>query len=401
MQLPRGNAKSTLWAAVGLWAVADLPDAPQVPLVATNMGQAMRTLLGPAKRMVRLNPELERRLIVYSGNQLRLWSAWNDGELIPLPASVDRLQGLNPSLALVDEAQTVDPEVFTAVEQGAGKRAASLVLAIGTPAPDAQGSALFTLRERALGGAKMAWVEHAAEAGCALDDRSQWARANPGLVAGFLLADQLETELTTVPEAAFRMYRLGQWTEHTEAGWLPAGSWDACPLVEAPPAGTEVVLGLAGTWASSVAVVGATLDGAVFLAWHAETATDDELDQVMAQAWETWAVHGLVVQPRARAVLVRRWQEGGLAVEVWPARVDLDVSSSTDLRRAIIEGRVAHDHHPVLAAHVNALVGSSGPDGGLRLSAPDDGRDVDAARAMRMAWWRAVELADQPAPTIW
>src|SRR5262245_63790841 len=34
LQIPRGNAKSTTWAAVGLWAVCDADDAPQVPLVA-------------------------------------------------------------------------------------------------------------------------------------------------------------------------------------------------------------------------------------------------------------------------------------------------------------------------------------------------------------------------------
>src|SRR4051812_24224337 len=36
LQIPRGNAKSTLWAAVALWALCDDPDAPQVPLVGFN-----------------------------------------------------------------------------------------------------------------------------------------------------------------------------------------------------------------------------------------------------------------------------------------------------------------------------------------------------------------------------
>src|SRR5262245_30920500 len=40
LQIPRGNAKSTLWAAVGLWAVSDGEDTPQVPLVAFNGLQA-------------------------------------------------------------------------------------------------------------------------------------------------------------------------------------------------------------------------------------------------------------------------------------------------------------------------------------------------------------------------
>jgi phage terminase large subunit-like protein len=247
----------------------------------------------------------------------------------------------------------------------------------------------------------VAWVEYAADAGCPVADRAQWHKANPGLKAGFLHVDALEVELETVPEAAFRMYRLGQWVDYLEASWLPAGAWAACPHVDAPPEGAEVILGLAGTWSSSVALVGATLDGAVFLAWWAASATDDELETVLGEAWARWSVRSLVVAPRARATLVRRLSDGGFPVEVWPNAVDLDVSSSTELRRAIVEGRIAHDHDPTLDAHVSRMVGRAGPDGGLRLDGPADGVEVDAGRAMRMAWWRAVEAAESPAPAIY
>lgn len=402
LQIPRGNAKSTLWAAVGLWAVADFPDGPQVPLVAYNGLQADRTLLWPARRMVSTNPELAERLIVYSSTaHRRIWSPWNDGELFALPADENRLQGLNPSLALVDEAQTIDPAILHAIEQGAGKRTESLVLAIGTPAPDAQTSALFDLRRRVADGAAASWIEYAATPGCPIDDRREWRRANPGLRAGFLFPDVLEAELTNVPEAAFRMYRLGQWTDHTEAGWLPAGAWNACPVAEIPPDGTEIVLGLAGTWTSSVALVAATGDGSVFLAYSAETATDEDLEAVLAEAWARWNVIELVAAPRTRATLIRRLTDSGLAVFVWPHRTDLEAASSADFRRAIVEGRVPHDHHPILAEHVAALVAQAGPDGSLRLAGPADGRDVAAARAARMAWWRALESASSPAPAIY
>jgi phage terminase large subunit-like protein len=402
LQIPRGNAKSTLWSAVGLWALCDHDDSPQVPLVASTAGHALRTLFRPARTMIDLEPELSRRLVVYSSSSdRRIWSAWNDGELLPLPAHVDRLQGLNPTVALVDEAQTVPLDVQTAIAQGAGKRAASLVLSIGTPSPDGKASALFDLRTRAGEGARIAWIEYAAEPGCRVDDRREWRRANPGIAAGFLFVDVLEDELSTVPEAAFRMYRLGQWTDYTETGWLPPGAWDALPHVDVPPDGTEIVLGLAGTWTSSIALVGATLDGAVFLAWCSDSATDDDLEDTISAAWTRWTVRSLVVAPRTRAALVRRLTDGGLPLEVWPARLDLEVSSSTEFRRAIVEARIAHDHHPVLAEHVGAVVGTAGPDGSLRLGAPADGREVDAARAARMAWWRAVESAETPAPAIY
>ena len=93
LQIPRGNAKSTLWAAVGVWALCDSPDAPQVPLVAYNGAQAKRTLWRPASSMVRAHPDLAERVAVYSSTgDLRAWSAWNEGELLPLPANPERLQ---------------------------------------------------------------------------------------------------------------------------------------------------------------------------------------------------------------------------------------------------------------------------------------------------------------------
>jgi phage terminase large subunit-like protein len=304
-------------------------------------------------------------------------------------------------MALLDEAETVPPEVLSALIQGAGKRDSSTVLAIGTPHPGDDPSALFNLREQMGAGAKVAWVEYAADAGCAIDDRGQWRKANPGIAAGLLYPDALEAELAVVSEAEFRCYRLGQWVASTTASWLPAGAWDTCPLVDPPAEGAEVVLALAGTWTSSVAVVGATADGVLFVAWEAEMATDDELMGVFERAAARWRVLEVVVAPRQRANLLPRLVDAGLVVEVWPNRVDVEVSSSTEWRRAIIEGRVAHDHHPVLAKHVASSAARSTSDGSLRLVPGLDGAPVDAARAARMAWWRVVDPDASSVPAIY
>lgn len=407
LQIPRGNAKSTLWAAVGLWATCDEPFMPSVPLIAYNGLQAQRNLLRPLRGMLKLaDVELASRVRAYTANnERRVYCAWNEGELLPLPADVERLQGLNPSIALVDEAQTIPPDVLYAIAQGAGKRADSLVLAIGTPAPgrDARSSALFDMRERAAAGAPITWIEYAAAADSAIDDRDEWRRANPALDAGFLYWDVLEKELAgTVPESIFRCYRLGQWLDTMDAQWLPPGAWEACPDVGAPPDDTEIVLGIAGTYMSTVAIVGATLDGAIFLAFHADNATDEQINAMVDAAGERWAVREIVVAPRSRAALVRGWADAGYPLMVWPtARNDVEIASSGDFRRAIVDGQLAHDHAPIIGAHIAATVGTTTPDGQLRLDAPEDGADVDAARAARMAWWRAQEHADAPTPAIY
>ena len=115
---------------------------------------------------------------------------------------------------------------------------------------------------------------------------------------------------------------------------------------------------------------------------------------------QRWRVLEVVVAPRQRGDLVARLGES-LPVVVWPNRVDVEVASATEWRRAIVEGRVAHDHHPLLAEHVGASVAKSTTDGSLRLVPPDDGRPVDAARAARMAWWRALDVgARLEAPAV-
>jgi phage terminase large subunit-like protein len=402
LQIPRGNAKSTLWAAVGLWALCDHDDAPQIPLVGFNSIAVQGTLWRPIQRMVMLNPELDDRVRVFkSAQDRRAHCRWNGGELLPLPADVDRLQGLNPTVALVDEAQTVRPEVWTALLQGAGKRPESLVLAIGTPSPGGQDSALANLRAQA-GTGNVAWLEHAADPGCALDDRRQWRKANPGIAAGLLHVDQLERELSLVSEAEFRSYRLGQWVDAVVTDWLPVGAWEACPRVYAPLDGTTIIVGVAGTWQSTVAIVGATYEGGVFLIAAADRPSDGDIERTLAAAAVRWDVDRVIFQPHIRPNLVASLIRAGWGdIEVWPNSVEVDVQSSTEFRRAVVEGRLAHDHHPLLAEHVAATVARSTTTAGLRLGVGADGAPVDAALAARMAWWKANAVSTVARPGIW
>ncbi|HEY7009043.1 MAG TPA: hypothetical protein VH395_08895 [Jatrophihabitantaceae bacterium] len=406
LQIPKGNAKSTTWSAVGLWAVCDHEDSPEVPLLAGSKQHAERVMFRPMRRMIDLDRKakgpLAEHLVVYnSATDRRIWSAWNDGEAFALASDEDSIQGSNPTVALIDEAETLPPEVVNGMVLSGGKRERSLVLAIGTPKPGGQTSALYTLRTKAHEDASIRWIEFAADGGCAIDDRRQWRKANPAIAAGFLFEDALQNDLTLVSADEFRMYRLGQWLDVVLVTWLPAGAWEDCPQVDVPPDDTEIELALAGTWTSSIALVGCTLDGGVFVAWSADVATDDELFEILDAARERWSVVEVAVAPHTRPNLVLRLVDAGVPVWQWPNRTDIEVESSTEFRRAIVEGHLGHDHHPLLTQHVGALVGVPTADGSLRLSAPDKKTPVDTARAARMAWYRAREHADLGEPTIY
>lgn len=399
LQICRGNAKSTLIAALGLWALVTEEDSPQVPLVAYNARHAERTLFTPIKTMLRYSPQINDYVVVYNNQaDKRILSAWNNGELYPLPASEEALQGLNPTVGIVDEAQTVEDSTLWALRQGAGKRPRSLILAIGTPGPDHQ-SALYRMRELAANDAGVTWAEYSAPLDCDLNDRAAWHEANPALAAGILDLRVIEDEARAVAldhpgaRAMFRMYRLGHWVEGA-AGWLPPGCWEACPSADKLTDGTDVVLAVDGTYRRSTAIVLATVgDADLHFGWAAEQASDDEVRAVIDEAMARYNVVEIVHFPKVRSELLRHYEEeGDTELHPWKGFNAEEVTSANEFHRAVVEQRIRHDHNETLNEHMNNVHARITQDG-LRLTRPlDDGRWIDAAMAARMAWWRAIAL---------
>src|SRR5688572_25398894 len=66
---PRGNGKSTFGGALATWALYDDDEtgAPQVPIIATTIGQAIRSCYGVAASMVKKEPELLSRALIFTG----------------------------------------------------------------------------------------------------------------------------------------------------------------------------------------------------------------------------------------------------------------------------------------------------------------------------------------------
>ena len=267
--LPAGNGKTTLLAAIGLERICRGDDYVEVDVVATKQDQA-GLLVEAAKRMVEASPALVP-LCAFSSNTGTLDYRVTGSRLRAHPAKLSAVQGLNFSVAIVDEIGFASDDVVSSLIARVGKRPDAAVIGIGTPGLEP--NVMFRLRERAgeLEGVGFEYLEWAAPAGCAVTDRKAWRQANPALKAGFLRGRCVGDSGGVAARAdEFRVYHLGQWVAGSVGSWLPAGAWDACPQVDAPVDGTEVVLALAGTWTSSVAIVGATLDGALFVAWAAE-----------------------------------------------------------------------------------------------------------------------------------
>jgi phage terminase large subunit-like protein len=243
--IPRGNGKSSLAAALGLWALVDGPEGAQVPIVGGVAERQAEICFNIARRMVELDPELSERVQIF---QRRLYMPHHDASMFPLPADADTLLGANPTFTLVDELGVIDAEVFEAMRLASGKRSESTLLAIGTP-PREPDSIMRTLVEHGRRGddSTFALVEYSAPSTCAIADRKAWKKANPAL-GDFLYEDGMATEARTVRESTFRQFRLGQWVGQPDEAWMAAELWASCLGTETVPDGADVVLALDGSF---------------------------------------------------------------------------------------------------------------------------------------------------------
>jgi hypothetical protein len=178
--LPRGQGKTSLTAVLALHELVAGEDGAQVVVVATDERQA-GLCHRAAARMVELHPELDARIQVYAD---ALTVPARGSSLQVLPSVPKRLEGLDFTLAIVDEAGRVDQEVYEVVALATGKQRSSVVLAIGTPGPELDQTVLGRLRAHALDfpeDRSLVWREHSA-AGFEhhpVDCRHCWELANP------------------------------------------------------------------------------------------------------------------------------------------------------------------------------------------------------------------------------
>ena len=159
--LPRGQGKTSLTAVLALYELLAGVEGAQVVVVATDERQAGLTFR-IAVRMVELHPELEQRVQLYHDH---MTVPARGASFHVLPAVPKRLEGLDYTLALVDEAGRVEQDVFEVVALASGKQKASMVLAIGTPGPELSETVLGRLRTYAADHPTdplVVWREHSA-----------------------------------------------------------------------------------------------------------------------------------------------------------------------------------------------------------------------------------------------
>ncbi|MEJ7894669.1 MAG: terminase large subunit [Solirubrobacteraceae bacterium] len=401
--LPRGNGKTTLSAALAIYALLGTPGAA-VYLAAASRDQA-RILLEAAQRMVHASPALSSRVTVRH-RELRA----NGGTLRTLSSDGPRAHGLMPRpLVIVDELHAHrDPALYVALRTALGKGQGSRMLVLTTAGYE-PASVLGKLRTAALA------LPHVERDGChtiAHDGNGgflmhEWAcgdqddladpavvkRANP---ASFVRENWLAEQIASpgLHPLEFARYHANVWTTGATS-WLPQGAWQACEGDATIDPGEAVWAGVdVGGERSATALVWVTADLRVGCrTWQGDRAVL-EVAPALRDLAHDHDLRGVYYDPwRFQAPALELQADGLPMVEYGQSHANM-VPASEALHAAIVEGNVTHDGDPELTRHVlSAAARSTGR--GWRLDKATRSSQIDAAIALAMA----VRAAQAPVET--
>lgn len=407
--LPRGQGKSTLVAALGLYDLMLGEEGASVVVAATDERQA-RIVFNTAARMVELHPEVAGRVQVF---QDMLKVPARGATFSALPAIPKRLEGLDFTTCILDEAGVASRDVYEVLTLAQGKRERSTLIAIGTPGPDPFDSVLGDLRDYARAhpdDATLVWREHSAAAFTHHPASCEhcWELANPAL-DDFLYRDALTALLPPkTRESTFRRARLCQLVTTLEGGLLGEGMWAKLGTGQPIAPGSRVVLALDGSFNSDatgllMATVAARPHFDVAGLWEPPAGDPDyrvpvaDVEETIRQIAREYDVLEIVADPFRWTRTLQALESEGLPIVEFPHSVSRLTAATGDLYKSALAGELSHSGNADLARHIaNAVVVDDSR--GLRL---DKGkrsqtRRIDLAACAVMAHSRATWRATRP-----
>jgi phage terminase large subunit-like protein len=235
IEVPRGNAKSTLTSGVALKATfADGEGGAEGYSAATSRDQA-RIVFATAQAMARKRPQMCQVLgiEVLAHTIVQMGTA---SVMSALSADADTLDGKNVHFGAIDELHAHRTrEVFDVLETGAGKREQSMIWVITTAGSDRAGIcyeqrtyAVKILGDVAADDSLFAIIYTIDDADDWTDEAS-WRKANPnwGISVEPDYVAQLATKAMQMPAAQsnFKTKHLNVWVNADQA-WMDMRAWD-------------------------------------------------------------------------------------------------------------------------------------------------------------------------------
>lgn len=233
IEIPRKQGKTTLSAGVGIMGVLEEPGA-EVYSVATKEDQA-KIGWRDGRAMIKGSPGLSE-LLSMRVKEIR----FDDRESVwrPLGADSETLDGLNPSLALMDELHAwVNRDLWDVIDDGMGARLQPLIYQITTAGNNKHGICaeqrrhVCNLLEGRVTDDHYFGIIYTIDEGDDPHDPASWAKANPLLGVSksveFMKQQSDMAKLLPGKLNAFLNKQLNIWTEQ-DVRWLSPTAWDAC-----------------------------------------------------------------------------------------------------------------------------------------------------------------------------
>lgn len=403
VSVARKNGKSLLAAVLALYHLLGDGEESAEVLVASSDEKTARVVFSLARRMVELDERLSGVLQVF---QDRLYHPASDSSLEVLAADSSRLQGRNPSCAIVDEVHVTDPDVWDALALAGGTRLRPLTLGISTECDDDPDNLMARLVEHGRRGEDPSFffVEFTAPAGCDVRDRTAWAAANP-MLGDTLDAEHLAALVRTTREAAFRRYHLNQRVSDAGA-WLAGPAWAACAELGAVPEGAEVVVALDGSFnQDATGLVVATVSPRPHLdvvgLWEPPEGDDEwrvpvhDVEEAIRAACRRFQVVEVCADPFRWTRTLQVLEAERLPVVEFPQSPQRMTPATTGLYEAVVNRQVTHSANPDLTRHVLAATVRDDARG-VRLAKGRARRRIDLAVCAVMAHSRATWHAGKP-----
>jgi phage terminase large subunit-like protein len=237
IEVPRGNAKSTLSSALALYMLAaDGEGGAEVYSLATTRDQA-RIVFGDAQTMARRSAGFRSRFAVNVGaHNMHVLASGSKFEALSAEGST--LDGLNIHFGCVDELHAHKTRtVYDVVETGTGKRDNSLLWVITTAGSNRAGICyeIRTFVTKLLDGVvqddSQFGIVYGLDDGDAWDTEAALIKANPnwGISVRPEVLGPLQAKAMQLPSAVnnFKTKHLNEWV-NADTAWMDMRAWDAC-----------------------------------------------------------------------------------------------------------------------------------------------------------------------------
>lgn len=433
VEIPRKNGKSELAAAIALKLLfADGEPGAEIYGAAADKDQAS-IVFDVARRMVELNPVLQKRARLYRNKVIHIPATGSIYKV--LSADAFTKHGLNAHGIIFDELHAQpNRELWDVLTTSTGARTQPLVFAVTTAGYDIHSicGELHDYACKVLAGVIedptfLAVIYGAAESADWRDEQT-WRAANPAL-GDFRSLDEMRelfhrAQHTPALQNTFRRLYLNQWVKQ-ETRWLELAAWDATAglLKEDELAGRECYAGLdlASTTDIAALVLVFPVDGQYRVLPFFWVPKDNIRERTRRDRvpYEEWVRRGLIYMTEGNVIdytairlkvrelagrfrirelaydrwgatqLIQEFQEDGLtAVPVGQGFASMSAPTK-ELLNLVLSKRLIHGGNAVLRWMADNMVVKTDPAGNIKPDKSKSTEKIDGMVALIMALDRA------------